>query len=185
MTAPDGKEFVTDHPLSIAALTLLASASPKAVSWTELVERATAVVARRGGTPAQEDRDTLAGNVLRAFTAGRSLIALSTGPDRYTSEILSNPKAVPLVRLLAMEGCRRVPNRRHERVMLGPLAMALVKHLDGTRSLDELRAIHQQARGERASGAEANDSDERAFESILQFLARSALLELQSPRNDQ
>jgi methyltransferase-like protein len=177
MTAPDGQELVTAHPLSIAAFQVLAPESPAALAWTELIARATAIVEGDGGTVTQEDRDTLTGNVLRAFTAVRSFIGLSTLPDRYVPEISERPMAVALVRLLASEGCRRVPNRRHERVMLGPLAMALVTHLDGTQSLDDLRAIDERARLDRGPGGGEDDADEATFEARLAFLARSALLE--------
>ena len=178
VAAADGRELVTDHPLSIAAFTLLASVSPRALSWDDLIERSTALVEREGGTPtAQEDRDTLAGNILQAFTASRSLVRLGTLPDRFVSDISARPAAFSLARLLARDGSRRVPNGRHERVVLGPLAMELVPHLDGTRSLVDVGAIDEQARQARAPDAPSDHPDEATLTSLLAFLARSALLQ--------
>jgi SAM-dependent methyltransferase len=153
-------QIVTDHALSKAALGVLAAASPRSLPWTALVAQAADVA---GSHPvAGEDLDRLSATLLRAFFASRSLVALSTLPDRFTTRVSSRPVVGPLVRLLAASGQPRVPNRRHERIVLDPLALPVVASMDGRHALDELRCVYTR--------------EDQPLESLLESLARSALL---------
>ena len=173
ITGGDGKAFATDHSLSKAALIVLAYSFPRSLTWPALISEAAHLVGE--GAPGRTDCEIVAGNLLRAFTAGRSLVGLSTLSDRFVPAVSSHPKTGPLVRLLAAERRRRVPNRKHEPVLLPPMTAAIAKHLDGTRSLEQLRAIHERVPIEPATDAPAEG--EETFESRLAFLARSALLD--------
>jgi methyltransferase-like protein len=171
----DGSELATDHLLSKAALLVLASASPRSMSWDELVRDAAAMTAE--AEPSRQDQDVLSATLLRGFLTQRALVGLSTVPDRFTSAISAAPRCAPLVRLLASEGQRRVPNKRHERVVLGPLAMEVAQRLDGAHGAEGLRPVYERrARELKEQGIPVPDV-ETTFESLLSWFARAALLE--------
>jgi hypothetical protein len=154
-------ELVTDHPLSKAALAVLAAAAPRSLSWDDLVRHAAAIPRSGAATPA--DLDMLSATLLRAFFTSRSLVGLSTLRDRFTTAVAPRPAVSPLVRLLASGGQPRVPNRRHERVLLDPPALRAVAAMDGTIPVDDLRPLYSRTG--------------QPLEALLAWLARSALLE--------
>jgi SAM-dependent methyltransferase len=171
----DGCELATDHPLSKAALLVLASAAPRSLSWDLLVREAGAMTA--AAAPSDEDQDVLSSTLLRGFLANRALVGLSTVPDTFTSAVSAAPRCAPLVRLLAREGQPRVPNKRHERVLLGPLAMEVAQCLDGDHNANDLRDLYERRRGELARQETAMADVETTLESLLAWFARSALLD--------
>lgn len=168
-----GAEIATDHVLSKAALLVLAWASPRSCAWDSLV-RESASVAKQ--TPASEDLDVMAATLLRGFMTSRSLVALGTAADRFTTTVSSRPRCAPLVRFLASEGQARVPSKQHERILLDPIAMAIAVHLDGHCSLDDLEGTYQGYR-HRIAARESSQGQDGTFETMMERLARSALLE--------
>jgi SAM-dependent methyltransferase len=168
-------ELATDHPLSKAALLVLASAAPRSLSWAVLVQDATAMTV--GAAPGDEDQDVLSATLLRGFLTDRALVGLSTVPDAFTSVVSPTPRCAPLARLLAREGQPRAPNKRHERILLGPLAMELAQYLDGEHGVDDLRDVYERRRNALAQQETAIADVETTLESLLAWFARSALLD--------
>jgi hypothetical protein len=164
ISTADGNELLTDDPLSKAALVTLASASPRTLTWDGLVSEALAL-ANEPGADAPAALDVLAGTLLRAFTVSRSLVSLWTLPDRFTTEVSTRPRVGALVRLLSAEGRRRLPNWRHELVLVEASDCAVIAHMDGRHDLKALVALYHPA------------PDGRSFDDLLAFLARSALLD--------
>jgi SAM-dependent methyltransferase len=166
-----------DEPLTKAAFSVLGAVFPRSLSWSELMREASRHVERAGGAIAEGAGDVLAGSLLRCFAADRSLVALSSTPDRFVTTVSERPVVSGLVRLLAAEGHLTVPSRKHDRITLDPTAARVVPFLDGTRDLEEVRTIHDRLRADAASEAGKEDSAPGAFDSLMAWLARSALLE--------
>jgi methyltransferase-like protein len=74
---------------------------------------------------------------MRLVFAG--IIHITTHAGQYLTEVSDKPCICPLARFQATRG-RFVTNRRHQPVMLDPLAAVLIPLLDGTRDIDALIA---------------------------------------------
>jgi methyltransferase-like protein/2-polyprenyl-3-methyl-5-hydroxy-6-metoxy-1,4-benzoquinol methylase len=179
---PDGAQFATDHPLTIAALEHLCEMSPQPVSFRELLAKAGY---RLGLTsPAAQDAVIAAASLLQAYTYSLDLIELHIHPLPFLSHLTERPVARPLSRYQAKNGAE-ITNMRHERVKPGALGRALIQYMDGTRTRDDLMGI---VRGLMAEGALRVDTDEvmgelnmdtlleKELDDALDLIARTALL---------
>ena len=175
--APEA-DLTSAHPVMKAALVHLASVSPRAIPFGELLE---AVRARLGPSPDQErEADELRGNLMEAFLSSTGVVALRTHAPPCVTDPGERPVASAWARHLAAE-TNRVASLDHDMVLLDDVVRRLLPLLDGTRdraALErELSAMFE--RGEiviRLPDGRAGKPAPGAMDSALRSLARSALL---------
>lgn len=133
-----GNRYSVTQPLSKAALMLLALHYPQALDWHTLQQQAAALVAEHGGSvddaALQAYRTELFS--LLAYQAVRP----SQEPGHSIAALPERPCAHALARAQAARG-RIVASARHTAVELDALGATLLRHLDGTRNLQQLVAL--------------------------------------------
>ena len=93
--------LTTNHPLSIAALEILAQAWPSAIAFSELVKRArTKVGAKLLGNDAQEEM-ALAATLLRAHAQSPQLVELHSFEPKVAKRVSERPVASEMARFEA------------------------------------------------------------------------------------
>jgi methyltransferase-like protein len=139
----DEATLATNHPLSIAALELLAKAWPRAIHFTELVAAARRALGDRPeasvAAGAQEVM-TLASTLLRAHGQSSQLIELHAFHPPLVSSVGDKPLASKVARFEA-ESRQIVTNMWHDRVNLLPVQQEVLRQLDGKRSVAELGGL--------------------------------------------
>ncbi|MCS6915746.1 MAG: class I SAM-dependent methyltransferase [Myxococcota bacterium] len=142
-SGPDGKSLVTNHPVSKAALTILAEEHPRSVAFSDLLHAARQ---RLGQEPVQGDQDCsspdaeeLARTLLRTFSQQRQLITLRALAPKLARAAPERPVALPVARWQARR-TSVVTNGYHEAASLTPLQHCTLTLLDGTRGRQELLA---------------------------------------------
>lgn len=122
--------FTVSHPMAKAMLLTLAAAWPRALSFEELSMQ---VRARLGEAI---DENVLADVVYSFYWSG--IVALHVAPPHCTNSVSTHPRAAALARRQAAAGLL-VTNQRRQVVNLDdPIARVLLRHLDGTRTRDDL-----------------------------------------------
>ncbi|MEZ6091646.1 MAG: hypothetical protein R3C05_27255 [Pirellulaceae bacterium] len=124
------------HRITIAAMLHLARIWPLNIDFDSLLSAARAslsadAVVLQNASEFEQDRQTLAENLLQSFIAG--VIELHTIPASYVGEVSDVPEACPLARYQATQG-EAIATRRHQLLPLDPLTQHLVQHLDGATS---------------------------------------------------
>jgi methyltransferase-like protein/2-polyprenyl-3-methyl-5-hydroxy-6-metoxy-1,4-benzoquinol methylase len=171
-------ELTTDDPVMKAALRHLASLSPRAIPFAELLE---AVRARLGPSPdADHEAHELRESIVGAFLSTIGTVTLRTHPSPCVNEPSERPIASRWARYLAAEESR-VPNLDHGMVRVDPMIGWLLPLLDGTRDRAALDAelAAKIERGEvvlRTPDGRPGKPAPGAMEGALRMLARSALL---------
>lgn len=126
------------HPLAKAAAMLLASRYPDSLSFDELLDGASALVAAHGdprmGLGLDEFRTELFSLV--AWQAVR----LSCQAHGFGCDVAAHPHAHTLARAQLAADNECVASLRHTAVHLDDAAARLLRQLDGTRTLDDLAA---------------------------------------------
>jgi methyltransferase-like protein len=125
---PDGGECTVQHPLTKAALELLAQHYPGALSWEALWQQAAARLPAR----AAEQEHLLAelvGLYLRQF------VGVSTVAQQFPRPAIDRPRASALARAQAAAGLGHIATVRHLPMGLDAFAERLLSYLDGTRGL--------------------------------------------------
>lgn len=130
-----GGECRIAHPLAKAAAMALALRYPNSLGWYQLLAAASALVAEHGD-------EKFIGEVAAFRTEWFSLAAyqsvrLSAEARSFAVDLPERPAAHALARAQAGRG-RVVASVRHTAVELDEFGALVVRHLDGTRSLDEL-----------------------------------------------
>lgn len=162
----DEATIATNHPLSIAALEILAQTWPLALHFSELLAAARAAI---GDTPANpvgngpEEALALASTLLRAHGQSPQLVELHSFQPRMVSRVSERPVASKMARFEA-ETRTIVTNLWHDRVTLLPVQQRILGFLDGRHTLDELAVLL-------ADSLPPNEVDEH-----LRFLAYAGLL---------
>jgi methyltransferase-like protein/SAM-dependent methyltransferase len=121
-----GEPIRIDHPIAIAALTILSECSPAGVSFQELLSRTQAKVAARTCEPLE-----LAEILLMAESAG--LVEFNVNQPRCASAVSERPVGSPVARWQISRG-KPVTNLWHFPVKMDePLVRHLFTLLDGSR----------------------------------------------------
>lgn len=130
-TAPDGAACTVQHPLTRAALRLLADAYPNAIPFETLAREAMAKEPARVGQRAGE-KDQLLAEVTGLYL--RQLIGASTEVERFPRPDMDKPRANALVRAQAAARLGHVATVRHLPMGLDRFSQGLLAYLDGTRT---------------------------------------------------
>jgi methyltransferase-like protein/protein-L-isoaspartate O-methyltransferase len=134
----DGRSVDASHRIAKAALAILASQWPFPISFDRLYEQARA---RLGGLAqdALADRDVLASELLRLHLSGAAELHRAAPP--FVLAAGSRPEAGAVARRDATRSTVSA-NLRHEPVALQEAERTLLPLLDGTRTREEIAALH-------------------------------------------
>ena len=179
--AEDGSTFLTEDPLTVAALSYLHETSPQPIHFPALLGEAR----RRTKTaePEQTLRSRLSTDLLRAAIRSGELAELTTHAPNMVPVPSARPLASPVLRFQARRS-RFVATARHEQVELTGLSLAVVPLLDGRRThqdlLGELMAMVDDGRLRNSQHdvprAEVEAMLSRTLETTLQWLGRTGVL---------
>lgn len=161
---PDGSGLRTPHPISKAAMAVLAKHWPAPIPFSDL----SAMAATRIGLTGDVDdaqRTMLASDILKCFCAGAAELH-ALGPA-FVIEPGARPLASAVARLQAARGTHAT-NMRHETVPLDDVDRRLLPLLDGSR---DRRMLESQA-----FPAESAHTASAALDEALVRFARQALL---------
>ena len=174
---PDS-DITTASPLMKAALLHLASVSPRAIPFAEVVEG----VRERLGTSAlsEVELDELRNDIVHAFLSSIGVVTIRTHAPPCVAEPGERPVATAWARYLAREA-ERVPSLDHDMVQLDDILRRLVPLLDGTRDRAALEAELQSMvdRGDvvvRTPDGRPGRPAPGAMDGALRSLARRSLL---------
>jgi methyltransferase-like protein/SAM-dependent methyltransferase len=143
--SPEGQLCYVEHPLTKAALAVLAEAYPDALGFETLAEaaatRCRAAGAATAGTPpspplAASERERLLGELTGLYF--RQFVGISERPRAFDRALSERPCASRLARVYAAAGLGHVPVLWHMPMTLDAFAMRLLACLDGTRRREEL-----------------------------------------------
>jgi len=169
----DGGRVVTPNPVTKAALTLLSQHWPARFSFTELLTRATVLLGpttRMSANNTLTPVEVLSSDLLQCFTAG--LLEFHPGPAPFAVRPGNRPEVSPLARWQARQGYPYVTNLRHEITLVDSDAAHLIRLIDGTRTVDDIRSELLQCRDPKADGAPTRAQ----VETQLDNLGKAALL---------
>jgi methyltransferase-like protein len=161
---PDGSGLRTPHPISKAAMAVLAKHWPAPIPFSDLSAMAAARIGLSGDVDDAQTA-TLASDMLKSFCAGAAELH-ALGPA-FTIEAGARPLAFAVARLQAARGTH-VTNLRHEMVGLDDDGRALLPLLDGSNSRSALEA--------RAFPGLPQEVASKALDDTLTRFARQALL---------
>jgi len=139
----DESTLTTNHPVSVAALELLAKDWPRGLHFNELLAAAREAVAVSSPNtlgPAEQDGVTLASTLLRAHSQSLQLVELHSFHPRVVNSASDRPVASTVARLEA-KSRTIVTNLWHERVTLLPLQQTILGYLDGSHTVNALSTI--------------------------------------------
>jgi methyltransferase-like protein len=154
LARPTGRRLHTGSAPLADALARFVAAFPGSASIDDLVQALPA--ATRNAEGRAMVRDAVLNMVINGLARPR------TEPVRATAQVSARPVACPLARADAARGATATTNLRHESVVLGEPARAVLALLDGSRDTDAIaRALPQGAAGAAA---------------MLSALARAGLL---------
>jgi methyltransferase-like protein/ubiquinone/menaquinone biosynthesis C-methylase UbiE len=139
----DEATLATDHPLSIAAMEILAKAWPRALRYDELLAEALQVVGTSGGSGELDGRQeelALVATLLRACGQSSQLVEVNSFYPQVVTTVSAQPVASRMVRFEAQTRSV-VTNLWHDRVTLLPIQRAILRYLDGEHSLADVAAL--------------------------------------------
>ena len=146
----DGASYITENPVTIAALRRLIQAFPQALTFPDLL---------MGSQADDQTAQNLMTDLLQVFSCSSQLVEFQSYMPTFSFELSAYPVACPQARLAAVHS-PIVCNVRHEQIILDETQRRLLPLLDGSRDRDAL--------------AQALENDE--VDSALRGLARAALL---------
>jgi cyclopropane fatty-acyl-phospholipid synthase-like methyltransferase/methyltransferase-like protein len=161
---PDGSGLRTPHPISKAAMAVLAKHWPAPIPFPDLAAMAAARIGLTGDVDDVQSA-TLASDVLKSFCAGAAELR-ALGPA-FVIEPGARPQASPVARLQAVRGAH-VTNMRHEMVGIDDADRRLLSLLDGS--------LERAAIAAQAFPGQPPKSASEALDDALERLARQALL---------
>jgi methyltransferase-like protein len=139
----DEAVLTTNHPLSIAAMEILAKNWPRALTFTDLAAAARKALGDSKSNPvaggAQEIM-TLASTLLSAHGQSSQLVEVHSVQPQLVQVVSERPIASPMARFEA-ETRAIVTNVWHDRVTLLPIQQSILHYLDGSRTLRELEIL--------------------------------------------
>lgn len=133
----DEAVLATNHPLSIAAMEILARAWPRGMHFTELMAAARQSL---NGTGGSQEVMALASTLLRAHGQSPQLVELHSFHPQVVNTVSARPMASKMARFEA-ETRTIVTNMWHDRVTLLPVHQGLLRRLDGERTVGELALL--------------------------------------------
>ena len=135
---PTGNRFEVQQALTKAALMVLAMHYPQALSWDELLQQSSALLAEHGGRVTDETLTAYRTEwfSLIAYQALRPALEIGNRCDT----LAEHPCAHGLAHTQAARG-RIVASVRHTAVELDALSATLLSHLNGARSVPELAKL--------------------------------------------
>lgn len=160
-----GQQHPVSHPLSKAALTILANQHPAALPYAELEIQAQALVRQQGDARFADQIEHLFGELFMLFC--QQHIGASPHAEAPYAVDLDRPKAHPAVRAEAADG--QLTGRRHQTLSLGPREQRLLTLLDGSLDRASLLAQLNQA-------LEEKPLSPQWLEESLRHLARQGVL---------
>jgi SAM-dependent methyltransferase/methyltransferase-like protein len=180
---PDGQKAQVSHPLTKAALAVLAERYPDAIALPELLAAARGLLLRQGAAPALAAEESHFHGELFSLYANLALRLTATA-KAFPQPDLQHPRAHALARAQAASGWGHAATPRHGTVQLDAFGAALLAGLDGRRTPDELAAdlTARIGNGELALPGAARDARRLAQEAavntrrLLQLFARHGLL---------
>ncbi len=137
-TAPDGAAHEVFHPLTKAALAYLGAHYPAAVGFDELLAQAQQAVGAAGAAATAGETDHLASELFGLFA--HQLVGATLEAEPRVGSTAERPRASALARAQAATGDDHLTTSRHLSLGLDPFARAVVGHLDGTRTREELQS---------------------------------------------
>jgi cyclopropane fatty-acyl-phospholipid synthase-like methyltransferase/methyltransferase-like protein len=161
---PDGSGLRTPHPISKAAMAVLAKHWPAPIPFSDLAAMAAARIGLTGDVDDGQSA-TLASDVLKSFCAGAAELH-ALGPA-FVIEPGAKPQASPVARLQARRGAH-VTNMRHEMVAIDDADRRLLSWLDGS--------LEREAIAAQAFPGQPPPTAAAALDEALTRLARQALL---------
>ena len=165
-----GACMTTQRALTKAALVVLAARWPLAVAFPELLAAAYPRLNPLAGKPPQAEDAELLGRELLQCYAG-AVVELHACPSPFSIEPGAQPMASPLARLQAERGAR-VSTLHHESIVVPDAIRALLRFLDGTRTLEDISASIKAA----GSSAPGKLAEAAALRSAIDQIARNALI---------
>ena len=146
--ATNGVELGARRPITKAGLRVLAAAWPASVPFTELHQRALALLAEAGQPEEPPREEDLAGDLLDLFANGG--LALRGVGRPLTNRVSDRPTTSPLVRRQAAAGAPEATNLRHETSLLENYDRQILRHLDGEHTVSDLveRVVEAALQGE-------------------------------------
>jgi cyclopropane fatty-acyl-phospholipid synthase-like methyltransferase/methyltransferase-like protein len=161
---PDGSGLRTPHPISKAAMAVLAKHWPAPIPFSDLAAMAAARIGLAGDVDDVQTA-TLASDLLKSFCAGAAELH-ALGPA-FVIEPGARPQASPVARLQVTRG-PYVTNMRHEMVGLDDADRRLLSLLDGS--------VERTAIASQAFPGQPPKSASTALDEAMARLARQALL---------
>ncbi len=141
-SVPTGGRITTDHPLTKAVMTILASSEPESIAFDELARRAwTAVEGHEGEMAPDAELRLLGANLFRGYTFHSDLVDLRLTVPPVATAVSERPLANAYTRVLAGDGQVMVSNQYHERLQLHPVQGLLLSLVDGTKDRAQLTAV--------------------------------------------
>jgi methyltransferase-like protein len=127
---PDGGECTVQHPLTKAALEVLAQHYPDALACEPLTREAAARLPANAAERAAE-HDHLLAELVGLYL--RQYVGVSAAARRFSRGAIDKPRANALARAQAAAGLGHIATVRHMPMGLDAFAERLVTYLDGTR----------------------------------------------------
>jgi methyltransferase-like protein len=127
---PDGGECTVQHPLTKAALEVLAQHYPDALACEPLTREAAARLPANAAARAAE-HDHLLAELVGLYL--RQYVGVSAAARRFPRGAIDEPRANALARAQAAAGLGHIATVRHMPMGLDAFAERLVMYLDGTR----------------------------------------------------
>ncbi len=186
-------EFLTDHPVSQAALIYLHHVAPKSVQLKELLEQSVINVYEKeldslDESMVQCEAKDLLNSMFTAFSKDMILVEFRSSEPDFVITPGERPLASRLARWQVQQGCAKVTNLRHETLGLEPMSVFLLPYLNGENDRDELLTIMRDLvqkgavtltykDGQVADVETIHKTLKQELEKNLQWLGRVALLE--------
>lgn len=127
-TAANGEKRSVEHPLTKAAMALLAQSYPHPLGYAELLVQAGGLVGGQGGTAFVGQEEHLLDELFSLFAIGFAS-ARPLDMERATADAPMQADAVS--RLCAELGDAHIPSRHHGTLGLDPFSARLLAYLDG------------------------------------------------------
>jgi methyltransferase-like protein len=187
LVTKDGLRIITNHPLSKAALRILAENQRMTYKVSDLITAAAnRLRAEEPNVPLEltdEDVNGMLSAILRALCLSEYLITLTAGTPPYAVHLPERPSASHWARR-QLESTRIVTTLRLERMPVDPMEADLLRVLDGTRTYDDLLQewLGAVADGRIVLGNPPLSPEEaavflpRAIEERMRLLLRNALI---------
>lgn len=141
-TSKDEATLTTNHPLSVAALEILAKLWPGGLHFRELLAAARQAIGTTQAAPGHEGQEelTLASTLLRAHGQSLQLVELHSFHPQVVNTVSNRPVASRMARFEAKTRAI-VTNQWHDRVTLLPAQQTILGYLDGRHTTNALATV--------------------------------------------